>query len=310
MSDNSSIEWTEASWSCLAGCTWASPGCDNCYAATMTRRLEAMGQSDYAGLATRKHFNGVVRPIEHKLSVPLRWKKPRLIFVNSMSDVFHKDVPFEFVDKVFCVMNATATTLPASPDSRRWHTYQVLTKRPYRMAEYMLSRAGTFPLGEHPLFRVRGEVMGGHGPGLMNAAAVLLWPPDNVWLGTSIENQEQADERLPHLLHCPAAVRFVSAEPLLGNIDITAIRRRHAEGYMRPLDGRFNKLDWVIVGCESGPHRRTMKTEWAESLADQCSAAGVPFFMKQMEIDGKVCHDLEAFPETLRRREFPQGATP
>ena len=126
MSDGTKIEWTEKTWNPVVGCTRVSAGCDNCYAATMTRRLEAMGNKDYTGLTTAKHFNGVVRALEHKLTQPLKWKKPRRVFVNSMSDLFHPSVPFEFVDKVFAVMALTPQ-----------HTYQVLTKRPERMAEYL-----------------------------------------------------------------------------------------------------------------------------------------------------------------------------
>lgn len=233
----SKIEWTDATWNPVAGCTWASPGCDVCYAATMTRRLEAMGKADYTGLTTKKHFNGVVRTLPHKLDAPLRWKKPRMVFVNSMSDLFHKDVPTEFIWQVFCAMQQAPR-----------HTFQILTKRPERMAGVVAEMY----------------------------AASCSDPLPNVWLGTSVENQAMADERIPHLLDCPAAVRFLSCEPLLGPVELTRY----------DVDGRYMprlpvKLDWVIVGGESGHGARPMHPDWARSLHDQCQAAGVPFFFKQ-----------------------------
>ena len=301
MSTGSSIEWTDATWNPVVGCTRASAGCDHCYAVAMTHRLEGMGQSKYAGLTVlnprgERHFNGVVRTDEAALGIPLRWKKPRRVFVNSMSDLFHKDVPFEFIDRVFAVMNATAWRLPIPEDvtkTKPWHTYQVLTKRPERMAEYLASRMGKFKLGKHPLFQCR-DIFCGHGPDLMNASAVLQWPMPNVWLGTSCENQAMADERVPHLLACPAAVRFLSCEPLLGPID-----------FMWDRSMRIG-LDWVIVGGESGHGARPMNPEWARSIRDQCFHNDVAFFMKQMggAIDKR--HDLEDMPEDLRIRQFPQ----
>jgi protein gp37 len=274
MAENSKIEWTDVTWNPTTGCTRASAGCDNCYAFGMTKRLAAMGQKKYQGLAGKTHFNGVLKTHDDELQKPLRWKKPRMVFVNSMSDLFHKDVPFEFIDKVFCVMNATKFTLPISQRSKNWHTYQVLTKRPDRMAEYMLSRAQKFAHGEHPIFKVRGEAMRGSGAEPMNAAAVLQWPPDNIWLGTSVENQQAADERIPHLLRCPAAVRFLSCEPLLGPVNLEV-----------PWEGEQTsptlQIDWVIVGGESGHNARPTHPDWARSIRDQCEAAGVPFFFKQ-----------------------------
>ena len=284
----SKIEWTDATWNPTTGCTRASAGCDNCYAFTMTKRLAAMGQEKYQGLAGKTHFNGVLKTWENELTKPLRWKKPRMVFVNSMSDLFHKDVPFEFIDKVFCVMNATAFTLPISQRSRRWHTYQALTKRPDRMAEYIQSRQPqNFGMGEHPIFKVRGEVMRGHGSELMNAAACLSWPPPNIWLGTSVEDQAAADERIPHLLRCPAAVRFLSCEPLLGPVDLhlSATGVQHIDDFGAPnRDGYvwLDQVNWVIVGGESGPGARPCNVTWVRSIVDQCAAANVPCFVKQL----------------------------
>lgn len=258
----SKIEWTDETWNPVSGCTWNSPGCDNCYAAPMTRRLEAMGQADYAGLTTRKHFNGQVRTLEHKLSIPLRWKKPRMVFVNSMSDLFHPDVPFEFVDRVFAVMALS-----------RQHTFQVLTKRPERMAEYLASHDVGLRWGllVHKLNRGAMPVSG---------SEAVDWTRNglpNVWIGTSVEDQQRADERIPHLLECPAAVRFLSCEPLLGPVDA------HAAGWNgHNFDPDFAvEIDWVIAGGESGPNARPMHPDWVRSLRDQCVAAGVPFFFKQ-----------------------------
>ena len=320
---DSKIEWTDATWNPVVGCTRVSPGCDHCYAATMTRRLEAMGQEDYAGLTTKKHFNGVVRTLEHKLDLPLRWKNPRMVFVNSMSDLFHADVPFEFIDKVFCIMNATAWTLPISQRSKRWHVYQVLTKRPDRMAAYMLSRAERFEVGEHPVFKVRGEVMRGHGSELMNAAACLQWPPENVWLGTSCENQAAANERIPHLLRCQAAVRFLSCEPLLGPISLDfRYPLCMTNAYVRHCIQK--SLQWVIVGGESGAGARPCDLAWIRSIIVQCKAAGVPIFCKQLgarpyiqgleiklpvTIADKKGGCIDEWPEDLRIREFPNVST-
>lgn len=273
MGENSAIEWTDTTWNPTVGCTWASPGCDHCYAVSMTRRLEgaakgAIGQgslrryaADYVSLTTWKHFNGTVRALEHRLDDPLRWKNPRMVFVNSMSDLFHKDVPFEFLNRVFEVMENTPQ-----------HTYQILTKRPEWMAEYTGWRWG--PREDGPGSRI---------------------PARNIWLGTSVEDQPRADERVPHLLRCPARVRFLSCEPLLGPIDLQSIGR-NADGWSainaltgerraeqgpttRVTDG--SRIDWVIVGGESGNNARPMHPDWARSMRDQCGAAGVPFFFKQ-----------------------------
>jgi protein gp37 len=292
------IEWTDATWNPTTGCTRVSAGCDHCYAVQMTKRLAAIGQAKYQGLTGRGHFNGELKTHDDELKKPLRWKKPRMVFVNSMSDLFHEQVPFEFIDRVFCIMNATQWTLPISDRSNRWHTYQILTKRPDRLADYMLSRARKYDLGMHPIFTVRGETMRGHGNELMNAAAILQWPPANVWIGTSCEDQATADKRIPHLLRCPAAVRFLSCEPLLGPLDLNRIPRKITATSSvigsvlidGPTSGRFSPilagsgerpLDWIIAGGESGPGARPMHPDWARSLRDQCQAAGVPFFFKQ-----------------------------
>lgn len=214
MGDKSTIEWTEATWNPTVGCTRVSPGCKFCYAAVMHTRLTAMGMTKYT-----EPFS-VVRPWEAHLELPLRWKEPRLIFVNSMSDLFHKEVPLGYIQRVFSVMRQA-----------RQHTFQVLTKRSERLVEL----AGQLP-----------------------------WPR-NVWMGVSIETQAYSS-RAEDLSKVPAAVRFLSVEPLLGPIPWLPLRH----------------INWVIVGGESGREARPMKLEWAKEIRDQCKAHDVAFFLKQL----------------------------
>jgi len=208
----SKIEWTEATWNPLTGCTKISPGCKNCYAERMAKRLQAMGQPSY-----RNGFKLTLH--EHLVELPLRWRKPRTIFVNSMSDLFHKDVPVEFIERVFETMVKA-----------QQHRFQVLTKRPERAAEL---------------------------------SPRLPWP-DNVWMGTSVENAKYT-YRIDFLRQTGARIKFLSLEPLLGplsNLDLTGI-------------------DWVIVGGESGPRARPMDPAWVIEIRDQCVEQGVAFFFKQ-----------------------------
>ena len=365
MATNSKIEWTEATWNPVAGCTPISPGCANCYAVPITYRLETMGQAKYTGLTVlqpngRRQFNGTVRPDEDSLTVPLAWKKPRRVFVNSMSDLFHEGVPFEFIDRVFAVMSATHTCLPIPTDittAKPWHTYQILTKRPGRAAEYLESRNPQhWPrCGSHPLFKQR-EIFIGQGPDIVNASGCLLWPLPNVWLGTSVENQQAADERIPHLLRCPARVRFLSCEPLLGAIDfpqwfVPVYDNGKYRGYEIPGEGLAHgsrpAIDWVIIGGESGARARPCDIAWERSIIDQCKAAGIPCFEKQLgakptmqcdqcgKLVGRVLGgfvdacgpthaaliaelqrisdpkggDMDEWPEDLRVRELPEAIT-
>ncbi len=281
MAENSSIEWTDATWNPVVGCTKVSPGCAHCYAETMGKRLRAMALADIeAGrdpgrkrayidaINEHGHWSGQLIPQPDALAEPLKWKKPRMVFVNSMSDLFHESLSDQFIDGVFAVMNATLHQLPIGPNSGRWHTYQVLTKRADRMAEYIASRSTrSYEHGEHPIFEAgRGKkgLLCGHGMEVMNAGACLTWPLPNVWLGVSVENRAQL-QRIEALRRTPAAIRFLSLEPLLedlGTIDLTGIH-------------------WVIVGGESGPNARPIHPDWVRSLRDQCLAAGVAFFFKQ-----------------------------
>lgn len=372
MSDGSAIQWTDATWGPVVGCTPVSAGCANCYAKEMTYRLERMGKAKYHGLAVlqpngKRHFNGVVRTVPEALPLPLGWKKPRRVFVNSMSDLFHEAVPFAFVDQVFAVMALCPQ-----------HTFQILTKRPERMAEYLATRTPidrSSRVDRMPQWYQVATAMLDEGADSMPRGA---WdrahdhmpdpslPLPNVWLGTSVENQAAANERIPHLLRCPAKLRFLSCEPLLGPLDLSKWitlydqRLTHIGGrYDEDLHAAANKvgaferleawaLHWVIVGGESGKDARPSNLAWHRSLRDQCKAAGVAFYEKQLgprpepgywqtdEVGhrcGAVGHtrrwyvddttqfpvkaraicdshggDPAEWPEDLRVREFPQVA--
>ena len=246
MSDNSAIEWTNATWNPVTGCSKVSEGCRNCYAEALSLRF---GRSAKPWAAQFAAENVVLHP--ERLGHPLRWREPRMIFVNSMSDLFHELVPDEYIDRVFAVMAKASH-----------HTFQVLTKRPERMLAWQQGDARA--------------------------------PLPNVWLGVSVEDQRAADERIPTLLHVDAVVRFLSCEPLLGPVNLTDVSpspiehydvlRGHFYGAGRlvrpPLD--HPHVDWVIAGGESGPRHRSMSLDWARGLRDQCSAAGIPFFFKQV----------------------------
>ena len=221
MGDQSAIEWTEATWNPTTGCDKTSPGCDNCYALTLSKRLKAMGQPKYQQDGNPRTsgpgFGLTIHP--DALDVPRSWSAPRTIFVNSMSDLFHHEVPEPYIHRVFDVITETPQ-----------HQYQVLTKRSKRLAD----------VGQK-----------------------LRWPP-NLWMGVSVENSRYRF-RLDHLRRINAAVRFVSAEPLLGPLE--------------ELD--LVGIDWLIAGGESGPGARPVEEAWLIDLRDQCAAGGVPFFFKQ-----------------------------
>ncbi|CAM5403236.1 hypothetical protein AFEL58S_02069 [Afipia felis] len=281
----SKIEWTDATWNPVVGCSIATPGCTNCYAMRMARRLNAMHVAHYTD--TTKTVNGnavwtgkVALAPDSTLTQPLRWKRARKIFVNSMGDLFHESVSDEWIDRVFAVMALCPQ-----------HTFQVLTKRSARMRAYMNGLPTKIPfLGRMPLERIHLEAAGhmeGDG-GFMNTLkrhgnvySLYLnvpWPLPNVWLGVSCEDQQRADERIPDLLATPAAIRFVSAEPLLGPIDVGQLQDGLPNNaWLTWLD----ELDWVIVGGESGPGARPIHPDWVRGLRDQCTGVGVPFFFKQ-----------------------------
>ena len=280
MSDDSKIEWTNATWNPIRGCSRVSEGCRHCYAESVAARFSGPGLP-YEGLvriASGKPtgWNGVVRMVHEHLADPLRWKRPRRVFVNSMSDLFHGGLSNEQIAAVFGVM-------AASPR----HTFQVLTKRARRMREWFEWAAGEFterqrgiacaPHTFRAMLDAAFELLGRPSKQALDAAwhahDADLWPLPNVWLGVSTENQAAADERIPELLATPAAVRWVSAEPLLGPVDLAS-----ASPNARSL---AQDLDWIVAGCESGPGARPADVTWFRELRDQCAAAGVAFFLKQ-----------------------------
>ncbi|HAI13110.1 MAG TPA: hypothetical protein DCM28_15490 [Phycisphaerales bacterium] len=258
MAQDSSIEWTESTWNPVIGCTKVSPGCKNCYAERMANRLAGMAQgsinkgynpgrtANYLHVINNQgRWNNSVYLDESAVLQPLSWKSPRIVFVNSMSDLFHEDVPLDFIQRVFAAMNQCPQ-----------HTFQILTKRPERTAEY---------------------------------AHDLKWT-NNIWMGTSIENALVTD-RIKELRKVPAAVRFLSVEPLLGPIPRLSLQHIH----------------WVIVGGESGPGSRPMEKQWVTQIRDRCIAQAVPFFFKQWggvnkkaagrELDGRTWDEM---PEIIR----------
>ncbi len=377
----SKIEWTDRVWNPVRGCSRVSPGCDNCYAmrqahrfttAPRTRDAVALGEhpaplpGPYAGLTTirkgKVDWTGAARFVPEMLGAPLKWRKPRRIFVNSMSDLFHHSVTNEQIAAVFGVMAACPQ-----------HTFQILTKRPARMAEWM--RDITMLLEERAIYDAilqpaaaamqhskdsaeRWEsALDDYGLTDPDAHGMIEfpWPLPNVWLGVSCEDQQRADERVPLLLQTPAAVRFVSAEPLLGPIDFRCIPANYegAQGDMldalsgceyfdqdEPEDraeprfpqARVERVDWVIVGGESGPGARPCHGDWIRSIVRQCRDANVACFVKQLGaryedpingIGGAQCRpdptivtiarlknrkggDLFEWPDDLRVREMPE----
>ena len=258
----SKIEWTDETWNPLSGCTKISAGCRNCYAADIAKRF--WGGREFSDI----EFH------HERLEQPLRWRKPRMVFVNSMSDLFHESVSFDDILKVFMVMRQAKA-----------HTFQVLTKRPDRMRLFMQE---WYP----------------HAEALANMSLSQQTPPENVWLGVTCENQKAASERIPVLQKTPAAVRFVSFEPLLERISLHSLHQ-------------FQNIDWGIIGGESGPKARKCDVDWIEDLADRHSDYGVACFVKQLgskpvrggkkyAARGKGQH-MEDWPESLKGwRYFPE----
>ena len=293
MADKSSIEWTDATWNPVTGCTWASPGCDNCYAArsAATRLKNHPSRQGLTGKLGR--WNGQVRFNAEWLAQPLRWQRPRKIFVAAHGDLFHRSVPEQWIDQIFAVMALAPR-----------HKFQILTKRPERMRAYLRDDLAA------P--RIHGVIYGWllHGkPGpsgfrfsrrqRLDCALradrwerLFRWPLPNAWIGVSAEDQRTANLRVQLLAETPAAVRWLSAEPLLGPVEI---------------DDLLSELDWVVAGGESGPGARPMDPAWARSLRNQCICAEVPFFFKQWggitsksggcELDGRTWQQM---PEDRR----------
>lgn len=324
----SNIEWTDMTWNPVIGCKKVAAGCASCYAEKMSKRLAAMGQADYAQVLTPDgRFNGKAIPRPDTLAEPLHWRKPRRVFVNSMSDLFHEDVPFEFIAAVYGVMAACPQ-----------HTFQILTKRPERMLEF---------------FEWVGK-QDGHPPAVLwefaNDPKVIMrtmdaadadWPLPNVWHGVSVAEQKDADRNIPILLKVPSAIRFISAEPLIGPVTLATPMENWLDGwttvegtetgsdddgnpysYPVPEQQQTERLDWVIVGGESGPGARPCDVAWIRSIVDQCKAAGVACFVKQlgakpaqfMPYPGRLAlndrkgGDPSEWPADLRVREWPDVA--
>jgi protein gp37 len=263
VSERSNIEWTDATWNPVRGCSRVSPGCEHCYAERMAIRMAGSGEP-YAGLV-EKGSNGprwtrLVRFVSSELTTPLRWRKARRIFVNSMSDLFHEKLTNEQIAAVFGVMAMCPQ-----------HTFQVLTKRPVRMRKWFgwVQQSGSVLANVRTCVLLAEDALRRWKDG--ERAFNRPWPLPNVWLGVSVEDQQRADERIPHLLATPAAVRFVSYEPALGAVYLA-----------RYLHG----IDWVIAGAESGPGARPMDEEWIRIVRDACALSSTPFFYKQ-RLDGR-----------------------
>ena len=324
MSDSTGIEWTDSTWNPVVGCTKVSQGCKNCYAKELhDKRHKAYLSGAQLPDQYALPFEAV-QLMPERLTAPLHWRKPRRVFVNSVSDLFHEDVPDEFIDRVFAVMALS-----------RQHTFQVLTKRPERMRAYLNT-----PMRGAEIDRADPRRIGG----------IYSNPLPNVWLGTSVEDQAAADKRIPELLATPAAVRFLSCEPLLGAVELDGkhgwwIECPTCNGSMSvPAPGGGSAcpdclrnqgsqagIDWVIVGGESGPGARPCDIGWIRSIVGQCQAAGVAVFVKQLgskpydameawqnplegadeeprwlRLRDRKGGELDEWPEDLRVREFPE----
>lgn len=308
MGDKSSIEWTEATWNPITGCSKVSPGCAHCYAETLALTRLA-GKEGYPGLPwtpANAAANVLTRPA--RLDQPLRWKRPRMIFTNSMSDLFHELVPDLFVAEVFAVMALA-----------EHHTFQVLTKRPERM-RVLLNDPMWWAVVEGSAQRIWAERHHGQDPSMWLA---VHGPLKNVWLGTSIENRRFVG-RADDLRATPAAIRFISAEPLIGPLVRPRAYHADASGRRPPEPGGWETyegsaldltgIDWLIVGGESGPRHRPMDLAWVRALRDACDAQAGPdlydhphtaFFFKQLG-GTRSGSSIKSLPPDLRIREYPR----
>lgn len=304
------IEWTHRpgtvgrTWNPTKGCSRKSEGCRHCYAEQQAARIVRMGKgkpTPYDGLVKlvngEARWTGVVNLVPEVLAQPLKWRQPSTVFVNSMSDLFHESLTNEQIAAVFGVMAACQD-----------HTFLILTKRAERLPKwygwlrgpsedtFTMQQRGivSAPNTARALLDAAYEYLGKARKPELDAAWKRLeddpWPLPNVWIGVSVENQDAADERIPELLRAPAAVRFLSCEPLLGPVDLRHVQHEGTfevdaltgdHGVTRPLAGRGPRVDWVIAGCESGSSARPCDVTWLSSLRDQCTAAGVPYFLKQ-----------------------------
>lgn len=331
MGTKTGISWTDSTWNPIRGCSRVSEGCRHCYAETTAYRFKGEGQA-YEGLAVLKNghasWTGKVDWVDEHWGDPLRWSKPRRIFVNSMSDLFHENVPDLWIDKIFAVMQHAQS---------RGHTFQVLTKRPQRMYDYFAN-----PLLYTRWMRAT-DIVRMIWPKLpiMPLSDPAKYPLQNVWLGVSVENQKSADERIPLLLRTPSAVRFLSCEPLLGPLDLEYPKTMYPDGPPTCCSGTQETecgcqgkpveppmlygIDQIIIGGESGPRARPCHLSWVRSLIAQAARWRVATFFKQMggnipdedqkEIQRLLGHsvhdrkgsDINEFPPDLRTRQFPDS---
>ena len=303
MTNRTTIGWTDATWNPVTGCSKISKGCANCYAAELAPRLAKMGAKGYTELAwtaANSEANVFLHP--GRLLQPLKISgSSKTFFTCSMSDLFHERVPDDHLDKVFAVMALAG-----------WHTFQVLTKRAERMRDYLSdpTRRGRV---DQEAFEISRDELGADSDA--RNWSTIQWPLENLWVGTSVEDQRAANERIPYLLDTPAAIRFLSCEPLLDGVDLCAVRCLDGAMTQPGVDfdsgqpmGTFNALmhpggvDWVIAGGESGPNYRRMEPMWARWLCNQCRTTGTPFFFKQnsgrwpesdIRLDGQV---IRQFP--------------
>lgn len=293
MGDKTGIQWTDATWNPLRGCTRVSKGCKNCYAEEVAYRFSSPGQPYEGLIAIGKkgpRWNGQIRLVPGKLDEPIRWTKPRMVFVNSMSDLFHHNVPDEYIAAVFGVMAAAKA-----------HTFQVLTKRPDRMKDWFdwLSQQN-LPEREYcaeKAFELTSRKE--------TKILTKTWPLENVWLGVSCEDQHTTDKRIPVLMNCPACVHWASYEPALGSVDFSA------------WINKSSNLDWIVVGGESGPKARTFSWVWANDVVTAASGSTTKVFVKQLgskpilggsgiiSLKNKKGGDPAEWPQFLRVREYP-----
>lgn len=287
------VSYQGITWNPSVGCTRVSAGCDHCYAFDFHDRRMYLpwkrGNNPTAPVQYHQPFSKV-QLLPERLDDPLHWKAPRCVFVDSMSDLFHEDVPDAYIWQVFGIMRRTPQ-----------HIYEILTKRPERMQKVLreLTNAHALKmLGEHDYMQ--------------------QWPLPNVWLGTSVENQAAADERIPYLLDTPAAIRFLSCEPLLGPVDLWYPAFSVIDRYGEPSSPRCERdgspvIKWVIVGGESGKFARPMDLRWARNIQEECNEAGVALFMKQLggvwatQNHAKHSHGalMEEWPTKFQVRQFP-----
>lgn len=279
------ISWTDETWNPIRGCSRVSPGCENCYAERAALRSEAYSGLVVVGTNGKPRWTGEVKYVPELVDRPCFWRRPRRVFVNSMSDLFHENLPDEHIAEIF----ATMAICPR-------HTFQVLTKRAERMCELM---------AQAPFMGMVVEKV--HARDHHALAENLHWPLQNVWLGVSVEDQKRAAERIPLLCATPAALRWLSCEPLLEEVSV-----------MQELASGIPP-DWIVVGGESGPAARPFNVEWAYRLQKEAELLDVPFFMKQlgskpvfpgglqMKLNDWHGKDPAEWPEDLREQEFPMG---